>query len=75
MFKKPLLALGQDNTYRRYDLAIDYNQQYKGTTEEQLKFALDLIYSEGIKATASSIHINIWKGDHAKKHSALLWLN
>ncbi|MDV7105567.1 HAD-IIB family hydrolase [Vibrio sp. TH_r3] len=69
------LGVAQDNAYRRYDLAIDYNQQCKGTTEYQLKLALDLIHSEGIRATASSIHINIWKGEHDKKHGALLWLD
>jgi HAD superfamily hydrolase (TIGR01484 family) len=70
----PLLGLAQDNTYRRYDLAIDYNQQCKGITEDDLNGALSFIHAEGLKATASSIHINIWKGDHDKKHGALLWL-
>lgn len=72
--QNPFLGLAQDNVYRRYDLAIDYNQQCKGATEDAVKVALNLIHSEGLKATASSIHINIWKGEHDKKQGTLSWL-
>jgi HAD superfamily hydrolase (TIGR01484 family) len=71
----PLLGLAQDNVYRRYDLAIDFNQQCKGSTEQDIQAALSLIHSKGVKATASSIHINLWKGEHDKKYGALAWLS
>ncbi|ORT52766.1 hypothetical protein ST37_00210 [Vibrio sp. qd031] len=70
----PKLALAQDNTYRRYDLAIDYNQQRKGSSDAEIQAALDFIHANGFKATASSIHINVWLGQHDKKQGALQWL-
>lgn len=71
----PMMGLAQDNFYRRYDLAIDYNQHCSGASEQDVESALSYIHAQGIKATASSIHINIWKGEHDKRAGALLWLN
>jgi HAD superfamily hydrolase (TIGR01484 family) len=73
--KNPVLGLAQDNIYRRYDLAIDYNQHCKGATQVDVQDALNVIHSQGGKATASSIHINMWLGEHDKTHGALAWLN
>jgi len=72
--KTPFLGVAQDNAYRRYDLAIDYNQHYKGATEEDIQQTLGWIHSMGVKATASSIHINMWLGEFDKKQGALFWL-
>lgn len=66
--------LAQDNVYRRYDWAIDYNQHASGITQQELEQALGHIHNSGVQATASSIHINMWIGENNKKQGALNWL-
>ncbi len=70
----PKLHHAQDNVYRRYDWAIDYNQHSRGVTRAEVEDALEQIHRSGVQATASSIHINLWLGDNNKCQGALDWL-
>ncbi|MCE2593370.1 HAD-IIB family hydrolase [Motilimonas cestriensis] len=70
----PKLQLAQDNDYRRYDVAIDFNQAVSGVSAEQVASVLAFIRQRGVNATASSIHINMWLGDNDKLKGARDWL-
>ncbi|MFI3246327.1 MAG: HAD-IIB family hydrolase [Ferrimonas sp.] len=72
--KYPLVGLAKDNQYRRYDLAIDFNQECRGMSLAAVSQMVADIHQLGIKATISSIHVNTWIGEQSKLSGARQWL-
>lgn len=62
----PALQLAQDQPYRLADVALDYNQRVSGVSLQEVQKVLAFCTSQGVSARASSIHINIWRGDYSK---------
>lgn len=63
----PEVNLAKDQAYRLVDVAIDYNQDVSGISNEQINTILDIFHQGGANAKASSIHVNAWIGDYNKK--------
>jgi len=70
----PQVTLAKDQAYRLVDVAIDYNQDNKGITPQQVAQVLEVFHSAGACANASSIHVNAWFGDYNKKTMAQKFL-
>ena len=63
-----------DQAYRLCDVAIDIGQNREPVHGDTVEAIVSDIRQLGVKATASSIHINAWMGDHSKHHSAFAFL-
>jgi HAD superfamily hydrolase (TIGR01484 family) len=62
----PDLVPAQDQPFRRTDMAIDVaegRRVRKDRVEEALRW---LRKEPGVRALASSVHVNFWRGDHSK---------
>jgi HAD superfamily hydrolase (TIGR01484 family) len=59
----------QDSAGRETDIAIDHSE-FRHLTPEQIKHVMQIMQSEGLQATVSSIHINGWIGEHSKLQAA-----
>ncbi len=70
----PNLKPAKDNIYRRYDYAIDYNQEITGFNESNIKKIIKICNDNNINATTSSIHINMWIGNFNKLTAAKNWI-
>lgn len=70
----PGLGLTLDQAYRLCEVAIDIGQNRPHVDEAVVQAVLDRIHALGAHATASSIHINAWYGDHSKRVTALRYL-
>jgi HAD superfamily hydrolase (TIGR01484 family) len=57
--------LSQDSGGRETDIAIDHSE-FTQLSAEKIAQAVQIMQSEGMNATVSSIHINGWFGDHNK---------
>ncbi|MFB9216229.1 HAD-IIB family hydrolase [Vibrio sinaloensis] len=77
---EPLLAqyhdvgLTLDQAYRLCEVAIDIGQNREPLAPELVEQIVSQIHQFGAHATASSIHINAWYGDHSKRNSAFAYL-
>ena len=65
----PDLSLTLDQSYRLCEVAIDIGQNRKPVNPETVQAVLERIHALGAHATASSIHINAWYGEHSKKNA------
>ncbi|KPL96694.1 HAD-IIB family hydrolase [Vibrio splendidus] len=65
----PDLSLTLDQSYRLCEVAIDIGQNRKPVDPETVQAVLERIHALGAHATASSIHINAWYGEHSKKNA------
>ncbi|MEZ8414311.1 HAD-IIB family hydrolase [Vibrio splendidus] len=65
----PDLSLTLDQSYRLCEVAIDIGQNRKPVDPETVQVVLERIHALGAHATASSIHINAWYGEHSKKNA------
>ncbi|MEZ8012682.1 MULTISPECIES: HAD-IIB family hydrolase [Vibrio] len=65
----PDLSLTLDQSYRLCEVAIDIGQNREPVDPEVVQVVLKRIHALGAHATASSIHINAWYGEHSKKNS------
>jgi HAD superfamily hydrolase (TIGR01484 family) len=65
-------TLAQDSPGRVTDIAIDHSE-FAHLDEAAIAQAVQIMRSEGMNATVSSIHINGWYGDHTK-WSAARWM-
>ncbi|TCN78349.1 hypothetical protein EDB62_104245 [Vibrio crassostreae] len=65
----PDLSLTLDQSYRLCEVAIDIGQNRKPVDPEIVQAVLERIHALGAHATASSIHINAWYGEHSKKNA------
>jgi len=61
----PGSLLSQDSPGRETDIAIDHSE-FTHLPPEQIAQTVQIMRSEGMNATVSSIHINGWFGDHNK---------
>ena len=59
----------EDSAGRECDIAIDHSE-FTQLDEAQIAAIVALMQSEGMHATASSIHINGWYGEHDKLEGA-----
>ncbi len=62
-------TLAQDSAGRETDIAIDHSE-FTQLPPERIAQVLELMHSEGMNATVSSIHINGWFGAHNKWEGA-----
>ena len=61
----PGTVQSRDSGGRETDIAIDHSE-FTQLSAEQIGRAVQIMQSEGMNATVSSIHINGWFGDHNK---------
>ncbi len=61
----PGSTLAQDSAGRETDIAIDHSE-FTHLPAEKIEQVVQLMRSEGLQATVSSIHINGWIGAHDK---------
>lgn len=59
------VVLSQDSGGRETDIAIDHSE-FAQLSAEKMNQVVQIMQSEGMNATISSIHINGWFGDHNK---------
>jgi HAD superfamily hydrolase (TIGR01484 family) len=65
----PGATLSQDSPGRVTDIAIDHSE-FAHLSHAQIEQVVQLMRSEGMSATVSSIHINGWFGEHTKLSGA-----
>jgi HAD superfamily hydrolase (TIGR01484 family) len=65
----PGAALAQDSAGRETDIAIDHSE-FTQLPPERITQVVQIMQSEGMNATVSSIHINGWFGMHNKWEGA-----
>ncbi len=63
-----------DQAYRLCEVAVDIGQNRPKAPQEEVDAILHDIHALGANATASSIHINAWYGDHSKKAASLKFI-
>ena len=64
------LPLAADQPYRLADVAIDHGQEVGPTPRSTVQALLAALHAEGLRATASSIHVNAWVSDFDKARMA-----
>ncbi|MEO8154951.1 MAG: HAD-IIB family hydrolase [Rhizobacter sp.] len=65
----PGTTLAQDSLGRVTDIAIDHSE-FAHLSTGQIEHVVQVMRSEGLNATVSSIHINGWFGEHTKLSGA-----
>ncbi|QIR06042.1 HAD family hydrolase [Salinivibrio costicola] len=70
----PARRIASDQAYRVAEVAIDIGQHTPAAPKDEIRALLDALHAYGANATASSIHINAWVGDHSKKVSSFRYL-
>ncbi len=70
----PDLNLTLDQSYRLCEVAIDIGQNRASVAPEVVEEVVSKLNELGAHATASSIHINCWYGEHSKKVTSLNFL-
>ncbi|MCQ1056893.1 HAD-IIB family hydrolase [Photobacterium sp. DNB23_23_1] len=68
------LKLTLDQAYRVCEVAIDIGQNCPKADSQIVSEIVGRIHALGANATASSIHINAWYGEHSKKATATAFL-
>lgn len=64
--KVPGSGIASDQAYREYDLAIDFCEDVKPLTEDDVAEIVRIFEAHGATAKISSIHVNGWFGDFDK---------
>lgn len=62
-----------DQPFRLTDIAFDINQDRRVARSDALEI-VDFCEAAGMNVKASSIHINVWRGDYSKASTAKEWL-
>ncbi|WP_261816036.1 HAD-IIB family hydrolase [Vibrio gallicus] len=70
----PELSLTLDQSYRLCEVAIDIGQNRPKVADSIIEDIVAKIHALGAHATASSIHINTWYGDHSKRETSTAFL-
>ncbi len=70
----PELSLTLDQSYRLCEVAIDIGQNRPKVDDAIIEEIVSKIHALGAHATASSIHINAWYGEHSKKVTSTAFL-
>ncbi|MGV0960326.1 MAG: HAD family hydrolase [Limnohabitans sp.] len=65
----PGAQLSQDHAGRETDIAIDHSE-FTHLPPDAIDAVVQILHSEGMTATVSSIHINGWLGEHSKLSGA-----
>lgn len=69
----PNINFNQDQPFRITDIAFDIGQTV--SIEESLAVeSTEWLLAQGVQARRSSIHINVWIGEHSKSTGAMSWL-
>ena len=69
----PDIGFTQDQKFRITDVAFDIGQTV--TVDDAIaEHATNWLTTQGVQARRSSIHINVWVGNHSKASSATEWL-
>ncbi len=67
IFRKfPKAETPSDQNYREFDLAIDYCEDVKRWSEDQIQKLIELCQQQKAQVKLSSIHLNIWFGKYDK---------
>ena len=74
MARVPGLVLADDNPFRLVDFALDHCETVPPVPREQIEQAIAMFRDAGLQARASSVHINVWRGDFDKAPMALRYL-
>ncbi len=69
----PEAALASDQFTRLCDLAIDYCEDIKALSPQQIKKMVEIFTNHGAQAKVSSIHVNGWFGDYDKLTTCKLY--
>ena len=68
VFKKyPNAALASDQSYREFDLAIDFCEDVPRMSNDEINGMVEIFERHGATTKVSSIHINGWFGDYDKQ--------
>ncbi len=70
----PALALADDNAFRLVDFALDHCETVPAVPQALIDRAIAIFKSQGFQARASSVHINVWKGNFDKAPMSLRYL-
>ncbi|WP_435247254.1 HAD family hydrolase [Vibrio sp. nBUS_14] len=70
----PELSLTLDQSYRLCEVAIDIGQNRLKVDDAIIEEIVSKIHALGAHATASSIHINAWYGEHSKRATSTAFL-
>ena len=70
----PELALADDNAFRLVDFALDHSETVPAVSGERIEEAIAMFRTKGLQARASSVHINVWRGDFDKAPMSLRYL-
>ena len=74
MARIPGLVLADDNPFRLVDFAIDHCETVPPVPRERIEEAIAMFRDQGLQARASSVHINVWRGDFDKAPMSLRYL-
>ena len=66
-------ATASDQAYREFDLAIDFKEDVKPLSDENVDRIVRIAKRYGATAKISSIHVNIWFGEHTKLSTTKLF--
>jgi len=67
-------APASDQDYREFDLAIDFKEDVAPVSKEGVAKIVEIAKKHGAIAKISSIHVNIWFGDHTKLTTTKLYV-
>ncbi|MGE0799258.1 MAG: HAD-IIB family hydrolase [Lautropia sp.] len=70
----PGFALANDNAFRLVDFAIDHSETVVPVDAARIEAAIARLRAAGFSARASTVHINVWRGDFDKAPMALRYL-
>jgi HAD superfamily hydrolase (TIGR01484 family) len=71
----PGLRLAKDQSYRLFDMALDFAEEEPVLPLETALRVKDICEAEGARAKVSSIHVNAWFGDYDKLSMSELFLS
>ncbi|HZH05416.1 MAG TPA: HAD-IIB family hydrolase [Lautropia sp.] len=74
MARIPGLALADDNAFRLVDFALDHCETVAPVAPDLIDEAIAMFRADGLQARASSVHINIWRGEFDKAPMSLRYL-
>lgn len=69
----PGAGIASDQSYREYDLAIDFCEDVEPLSRDQVLRIKGIFEEAGAHAKISSIHVNGWYGDFDKLSTVRLW--
>jgi HAD superfamily hydrolase (TIGR01484 family) len=70
----PGTALASDQNYREFDLAIDFCEDVPPVSEAGVNRIVEICDKYPVNKKVSSIHINIWFGEHTKLTTTKLYV-